>query len=81
MSVWGHLAIVVPEPTWRMAYVWEILRKSKIRILVQSDIHHFSYLGDATVGEHVNIAAGSITSILMVSRNNVHDWCWRFYRV
>jgi bifunctional UDP-N-acetylglucosamine pyrophosphorylase/glucosamine-1-phosphate N-acetyltransferase len=28
----------------------------------ESDMHHFSYLGDATVGEHVNIAAGSITS-------------------
>jgi bifunctional UDP-N-acetylglucosamine pyrophosphorylase / glucosamine-1-phosphate N-acetyltransferase len=27
-----------------------------------SDIHHFSYVGDATVGEHVNIAAGVITS-------------------
>ncbi len=28
----------------------------------ESDMHHFSYLGDATVGEHVNIAAGTITS-------------------
>ena len=28
----------------------------------ETDMHHFSYLGDATVGEHVNIAAGSITS-------------------
>jgi bifunctional UDP-N-acetylglucosamine pyrophosphorylase/glucosamine-1-phosphate N-acetyltransferase len=27
-----------------------------------SDMHHFSYVGDATVGEHVNIAAGVITS-------------------
>ncbi len=25
-------------------------------------MHHFSYLGDAMVGEHVNIGAGSITS-------------------
>jgi bifunctional UDP-N-acetylglucosamine pyrophosphorylase/glucosamine-1-phosphate N-acetyltransferase len=24
-------------------------------------MHHFSYLGDATVGEHVNIGAGVIT--------------------
>src|SRR5437660_461264 len=24
-------------------------------------MHHFSYLGDATVGEHVNIGAGTIT--------------------
>ncbi len=27
-----------------------------------TDMHHFSYMGDATVGEHVNIAAGTITS-------------------
>jgi bifunctional UDP-N-acetylglucosamine pyrophosphorylase/glucosamine-1-phosphate N-acetyltransferase len=27
----------------------------------QTDMHHFSYLGDATVGEHVNIGAGTIT--------------------
>ena len=27
-----------------------------------TDMHHFSYLGDATVGEHANIAAGTITS-------------------
>jgi UDP-N-acetylglucosamine diphosphorylase/glucosamine-1-phosphate N-acetyltransferase len=26
------------------------------------DVHHFSYLGDATVGPHTNIAAGTITS-------------------
>jgi len=26
-----------------------------------TDMHHFSYVGDATVGEHVNIGAGSIT--------------------
>ncbi len=28
----------------------------------ETDIHHFSYLGDATVSEHTNIAAGVITS-------------------
>ncbi|HLZ63724.1 MAG TPA: bifunctional UDP-N-acetylglucosamine diphosphorylase/glucosamine-1-phosphate N-acetyltransferase GlmU [Ktedonosporobacter sp.] len=28
----------------------------------ESDMHHFSYLGDATVGEHVNIGAGTVTS-------------------
>jgi bifunctional UDP-N-acetylglucosamine pyrophosphorylase/glucosamine-1-phosphate N-acetyltransferase len=27
----------------------------------ETDMHHFSYLGDATVGEHVNIGAGTIT--------------------
>ncbi len=27
----------------------------------ETDMHHFSYLGDATVGKHVNIGAGSIT--------------------
>lgn len=27
----------------------------------ETDMHHFSYLGDATVGEHVNIGAGAIT--------------------
>ncbi|MBV9020291.1 MAG: bifunctional UDP-N-acetylglucosamine diphosphorylase/glucosamine-1-phosphate N-acetyltransferase GlmU, partial [Ktedonobacteraceae bacterium] len=27
----------------------------------QTDMHHFSYLGDATVGEHVNVGAGTIT--------------------
>lgn len=27
----------------------------------ETDIHHFSYVGDATVGEHVNIGAGTIT--------------------
>jgi bifunctional UDP-N-acetylglucosamine pyrophosphorylase/glucosamine-1-phosphate N-acetyltransferase len=28
----------------------------------ETDMHHFSYLGDATVGAHSNIAAGTITS-------------------
>lgn len=28
----------------------------------ESAMHHFSYLGDATVGDHVNISAGAITS-------------------
>jgi bifunctional UDP-N-acetylglucosamine pyrophosphorylase / glucosamine-1-phosphate N-acetyltransferase len=28
----------------------------------ETDMHHFSYLGDATVGDHVNIGAGTITS-------------------
>ncbi|GAC1578715.1 MAG: bifunctional UDP-N-acetylglucosamine diphosphorylase/glucosamine-1-phosphate N-acetyltransferase GlmU [Ktedonobacteraceae bacterium] len=28
----------------------------------ETDMHHFSYLGDATVGEYANIAAGTITS-------------------
>lgn len=28
----------------------------------ETDMHHFSYLGDATVGDAVNIAAGTITS-------------------
>ncbi|WP_218031715.1 bifunctional UDP-N-acetylglucosamine diphosphorylase/glucosamine-1-phosphate N-acetyltransferase GlmU [Dictyobacter kobayashii] len=28
----------------------------------ETDVHHFSYVGDATVGEHVNIGAGTITS-------------------
>ena len=27
----------------------------------ETDMHHFSYVGDATVGEHENIGAGSIT--------------------
>jgi bifunctional UDP-N-acetylglucosamine pyrophosphorylase/glucosamine-1-phosphate N-acetyltransferase len=27
----------------------------------ETDMHHFSYVGDATLGEHVNIGAGSIT--------------------
>ncbi|WP_126594581.1 bifunctional UDP-N-acetylglucosamine diphosphorylase/glucosamine-1-phosphate N-acetyltransferase GlmU [Dictyobacter aurantiacus] len=28
----------------------------------ETDMHHFSYMGDATVGAHVNIGAGTITS-------------------
>ncbi len=28
----------------------------------ETDMHHFSYLGDATVGDHVNIGAGTITA-------------------
>jgi bifunctional UDP-N-acetylglucosamine pyrophosphorylase/glucosamine-1-phosphate N-acetyltransferase len=28
----------------------------------ESDIHHFSYIGDSTVGSHVNVGAGTITS-------------------
>jgi bifunctional UDP-N-acetylglucosamine pyrophosphorylase / glucosamine-1-phosphate N-acetyltransferase len=27
----------------------------------ETDMHHFSYIGDATIGEHVNIGAGTIT--------------------
>lgn len=32
------------------------------RVGAETDMHHFSYLGDATVGEHVNIGAGTITA-------------------
>ena len=28
----------------------------------ETDLHHFSYLGDATVGAHTNVGAGTITS-------------------
>lgn len=28
----------------------------------ETDMHHFSYLGDATVGEHVNVGAGTVTA-------------------
>jgi bifunctional UDP-N-acetylglucosamine pyrophosphorylase/glucosamine-1-phosphate N-acetyltransferase len=28
----------------------------------ETDMHHFSYIGDSTVGEHVNIGAGTVTS-------------------
>ncbi|GAC1392461.1 MAG: bifunctional UDP-N-acetylglucosamine diphosphorylase/glucosamine-1-phosphate N-acetyltransferase GlmU [Ktedonobacteraceae bacterium] len=27
----------------------------------ETDVHHFSYLGDTTIGEHVNIGAGVVT--------------------
>ena len=27
----------------------------------ETDMHHFSYIGDATLGEHVNVGAGTIT--------------------
>lgn len=27
----------------------------------ESDMHHFSYIGDTTLGEHVNIGAGAVT--------------------
>lgn len=32
------------------------------RVGAETDMHHFSYLGDATIGEHVNIGAGTITA-------------------
>ncbi|MGB8345223.1 MAG: bifunctional UDP-N-acetylglucosamine diphosphorylase/glucosamine-1-phosphate N-acetyltransferase GlmU [Ktedonobacteraceae bacterium] len=32
------------------------------RVGAETDVHHFSYLGDATIGEHVNIGAGTITA-------------------
>jgi bifunctional UDP-N-acetylglucosamine pyrophosphorylase/glucosamine-1-phosphate N-acetyltransferase len=28
----------------------------------ETDMHHFSYIGDSTVGQHVNIGAGTVTS-------------------
>jgi bifunctional UDP-N-acetylglucosamine pyrophosphorylase/glucosamine-1-phosphate N-acetyltransferase len=34
----------------------------KTRIGAGSQQHHFSYLGDATVGENVNVGAGSVTA-------------------
>ena len=36
-------------------------------------MHHFSYLGDATVGEHVNIGAGTITCNFDGVRKNRTD--------
>jgi bifunctional UDP-N-acetylglucosamine pyrophosphorylase/glucosamine-1-phosphate N-acetyltransferase len=39
----------------------------------ETDMHHFSYIGDATVGEHVNIAAGTITcNYDGVQKNHTH---------
>jgi len=38
----------------------------------ETDMHHFSYLGDATVGKHVNIAAGTITSNFDSEQNQKH---------
>jgi bifunctional UDP-N-acetylglucosamine pyrophosphorylase / glucosamine-1-phosphate N-acetyltransferase len=39
----------------------------------ETDMHHFSYVGDATVGEHVNIAAGTITcNYDGVQKNHTH---------
>jgi bifunctional UDP-N-acetylglucosamine pyrophosphorylase/glucosamine-1-phosphate N-acetyltransferase len=39
----------------------------------ETDMHHFSYLGDATVGEHVNIGAGTITCNYDGKRKNHTD--------
>jgi bifunctional UDP-N-acetylglucosamine pyrophosphorylase / glucosamine-1-phosphate N-acetyltransferase len=39
----------------------------------ETDMHHFSYLGDATVGEHVNIGAGTITCNFDGKRKNHTD--------
>jgi len=38
-----------------------------------TQMHHFSYLGDATVGEHVNIGAGTITCNFDGERKNHTD--------
>ena len=38
-----------------------------------TQMHHFSYLGDATVGEHVNIGAGAITCNFDGERKNHTD--------
>jgi bifunctional UDP-N-acetylglucosamine pyrophosphorylase / glucosamine-1-phosphate N-acetyltransferase len=43
----------------------------------ETDMHHFSYVGDATIGEHVNIGAGSITCNYDGVRKNhttIGDW-------
>jgi bifunctional UDP-N-acetylglucosamine pyrophosphorylase/glucosamine-1-phosphate N-acetyltransferase len=39
----------------------------------ETDMHHFSYLGDATVGEHVNVGAGTITCNFDGLRKNHTD--------
>ena len=39
----------------------------------ETDMHHFSYLGDATLGEHVNIGAGTITCNFDGVRKNRTD--------
>jgi bifunctional UDP-N-acetylglucosamine pyrophosphorylase/glucosamine-1-phosphate N-acetyltransferase len=39
----------------------------------ETDMHHFSYLGDATVGEHVNVGAGTITCNYDGKRKNHTD--------
>jgi len=49
----AHLACGV-----RMGNFGEVVRSY---VGAETDMHHFSYLGDATVGEHVNIGAGTIT--------------------
>src|SRR2546421_1983124 len=42
----------------RMGYFAEVKYSY---VSAETDMHHYSYLGDATVGEHVNIGAGTIT--------------------
>ncbi len=43
----------------------------------ETDIHHFSYIGDATLGEHVNIGAGTITvNYDGVQKNHTEIGAW-----
>jgi bifunctional UDP-N-acetylglucosamine pyrophosphorylase/glucosamine-1-phosphate N-acetyltransferase len=43
----------------------------------ETDIHHFSYVGDATLGEHVNIGAGTITvNYDGVRKNHTNIGAW-----
>jgi bifunctional UDP-N-acetylglucosamine pyrophosphorylase/glucosamine-1-phosphate N-acetyltransferase len=43
----------------------------------ETDMHHFSYVGDATLGEHVNIGAGTITvNYDGVRKNHTNIGAW-----
>ena len=45
----------------------------------ETDMHHFSYVGDATLGEHVNIGAGTITvNYDGVRKNHTNIGAWSF---
>src|SRR6266699_2379967 len=43
----------------------------------ETDMHHFSYVGDATLGEHVNIGAGTVTvNYDGVRKNHTNIGAW-----
>ena len=58
----GPFARLRPVPGWRMAPGSAISSKTKkARIGAHSKISHLSYVGDAVLGENVNVGAGTIT--------------------
>ena len=82
-AVLGPYAHLRPESRiGEGAHVGNFVETKKVRLGKGSKANHLNYLGDAEIGEGVNIGAGAITCNYDGSAQAPHaHWRWRLCRV